>query len=231
MMFIEVAMDLMQPRLMADIIDIGVASGNTTFIFSVGGKMIFVALIGLVGGAGCSVFSAIAAMNMGEKLRQGIFDKIQMFSFLELDKFKTSSLITRLTNDVTQVQNMMLMALRIMVRAPLICIGGLIMAVALSPKLSLVFLVAVILILKKSFPVFSSVQEKIDRINLVMRENILGVRVIRAFTLENMQGSRFDEANYDLMDKNIRAQNIKILIMDDSSSALDMEQKQGLKLL
>jgi ATP-binding cassette subfamily B multidrug efflux pump len=229
MMFIEVAMDLLQPKLMADIIDIGVASGNTTFIFSVGGKMIFVALIGLLGGAGCSVFAAIAAMNMGEKLRQGIFDKIQIFSFIELDKFKTSSLITRLTNDVTQVQSMMLMALRIMVRAPLICIGGLIMAVALSPKLSLVFLVAVpmilvavILILKKSFPVFSSVQEKIDRINLVMRENILGVRVIKAFNLENMQGARFAEANYDLMDKNIRAQNINMMLWPIVTLAMNL---------
>lgn len=229
MMFIEVAMDLMQPRLMADIIDIGVATGNTTYIFLVGGKMIFVALIGLLGGAGCSVFAAIAAMNMGEKLRQGVFDKIQMFSFLELDKFKTSSLITRLTNDVTQVQNMMLMALRIMVRAPLMCIGGLIMAITLSPKLSLVFLIAVpmillavILILKKSFPVFSSVQEKIDRINLVMRENILGVRVIKAFTLENMQGERFDEANYDLMNKSIKAQNINMILWPVVTLAMNL---------
>ena len=229
MMFLEVAMDLMQPRLMADIIDIGVTSGNTTYIFSVGGKMIFVALIGLIGGAGCSVFAAIAAMNMGEKLRQGIFDKIQTFSFLELDKFKTSSLITRLTNDVTQVQNMTLMGLRIMVRAPLICIGGLIMALVLSPKLSLVFLVAVpmilvsvILILKKSFPVFSSVQEKIDKINLVMRENILGVRVIKAFTLENTQGKRFDEANYELMDKNIKAQNINMILWPVVTLAMNL---------
>jgi ATP-binding cassette subfamily B multidrug efflux pump len=219
MMFIEVAMDLMQPKLMADIIDIGVASGNTPYIFAVGGKMIFVALIGLIGGVGCTVFAVSAAFNMGEKLRQGVFDKVQNFSFLELDKFKTSSLITRLTNDVTQVQNMLLMALRIMVRAPLICVGGLIMAFALSPKLSLVFLVvvpiilvAVILILKKSFPVFSSVQEKIDRINLVMRENILGVRVIKSCTLENIQESRFDEANNDLMDKSVKAQNINMLL-------------------
>lgn len=229
MMFIEVAMDLIQPKLMADIIDIGVASGNTAYIFSTGGKMISVALIGLIGGAGCSVFAAIAAMNMGEKLRQGVFDKIQMFSFLELDKFKTSSLITRLTNDVTQVQNMMLMALRIMVRAPLICIGGLVMAVALSPKLSLVFLVAVpmiliavILILKKSFPVFSSVQEKIDKINLVMRESILGVRVIKAFTLEDAQGKRFDEANYDLMDKSIKAQNINMILWPVVTLAMNL---------
>lgn len=147
MMLMEVSMDLLQPKLMADIIDIGVASGDTSYIFSVGGKMLLAALIGVIGGAGCSVFAAIAAMNMGEKIRQGVFDKIQMFSFLELDNFKTSSLITRLTNDVLQVQNMMLMALRIMVRSPLMCIGGLIMAFALSPKLSLVFLIVVPVIL------------------------------------------------------------------------------------
>ncbi|GIM27761.1 ABC transporter [Clostridium polyendosporum] len=229
MMFIEVVMDLMQPKLMADIIDIGVASRNTSYVISIGGKMIFVALIGLIGGAACSVFASVAAMSMGEKLRQGLFDKIQTLSFLELDKFKSSSLITRLTNDVTQVQHMMLMGLRIMVRAPLICIGGFIMAVALSPKLSLIFLVAVpvilvavILILKKSFPLFLSVQERIDSVNDVIRESILGVRVIKAFTIENKQAERFDEVNYDLMDKSIKAQNMNMILWPVVTLAMNL---------
>lgn len=219
MMFIEVTMDLMQPKLMADIIDIGIANKDISYVFSVGGKMLLVALVGIVGGMGCSLFSSVSAMSMGEKLRQGVFDKVQTLSFLELDKLKTSSLITRLTNDVTQVQNMMLMALRIMVRAPLICIGGIIMAVALSPKLSMIFLItipmillAVAVILTKSFPLFLIVQEKIDRINVVMRESILGVRVIKAFTIEDKQAERFDEANYDLMDKSIKAQNMNMIL-------------------
>lgn len=219
MMLVEVSMDLMQPKLMADIIDIGIANRNISYVFSTGGEMVLAALIGFLGGTGCAVFSSFAAMNMGEKLRQGLFDKVQTLSFLEIDKFKTSSLITRLTNDVMQVQNMMLMALRIAVRAPLMCIGGIVMAVALSPKLSVVFLVAVpmiliavIIILQKSFPLFTAVQQKIDRVNTVMRESILGVRVIKAFTIEESQAERFDKANYDLMDKGIKAQNMNMIL-------------------
>lgn len=219
MMFVEVAMDLMQPKIMADIIDIGVASKNIDYVLSSGWKMILVALIGLIGGAGCSVFSSIAAMNLGEKLRQGLFEKIQTLSFLEIDKFKTSSLITRLTNDVTQFQTMFLMALRIAVRAPLLCIGGIIMAVSLSKKLSIIFLIvipmiiaSVIVIFAKSFPLFSAVQEKIDKINTVMRESILGVRVIKAFNIEESQEKRFSNANYDLMDTSIKAQNMNMML-------------------
>jgi ABC-type multidrug transport system, ATPase and permease components len=215
----EVTMDLMQPKLMADIVDIGVANGNISYIFSTGGRMILAAFVGIIGGTGCSVFSSIAAMNMGQELRQGLFDKIQTLSFKELDKFKTSSLITRLTNDATQVQNMMLMALRIMVRSPIMCIGGLVMVISLSLKLSFVFLaaipiilIAVVLIIKKSFPLFMSVQQKIDRVNVVMRESILGIRVIKAFTIEDKQEERFDQANYDLMDKSIDAQNINMIL-------------------
>lgn len=219
MMAIEVVMDLMQPKLMADIIDIGIANRDLGYVFSVGKEMLLVSFIGIIGGMGCSAFSSIAAMRTAEKLRESLFDKIQRLSFLELDRLKTSSLITRLTNDVTQFQNMLLMALRIMVRSPLICIGGIIMAVSLSSKLSLIFLVsipiiilAVIIIMNKSFPLFLVVQERIDRINVVMRENILGVRVIKAFAIEDKQAERFDQSNYDLMDGNIKAQNMNMLL-------------------
>lgn len=112
MMFIEVIMDLNQPKLMSDIIDIGVANGDISYVLNVGFKMIVVAFIGVLGGMLCGLFSTFASMTMGKNMRQGLFDKIQSLSFLEIDKFKTSSLITRLTNDVTQVQNMVMMALR-----------------------------------------------------------------------------------------------------------------------
>jgi ATP-binding cassette subfamily B multidrug efflux pump len=219
MMFLEVSMDLMQPTLMANIIDIGVKNRNTTYVISIGFKMLLAAFIGVIGGTGCTLFATIAAMRMGKNLRQGIFDKIQTLSFLEIDKLKTASLITRLTNDVTQVQNMMLMALRVMVRAPLMCVGGIVMATLLIPQLSLIFLVVIpiivlciIIIVKKSFPIFLSVQEKIDRINVVLRESILGVQVVKAFTIEEKQGERFEKANYDLMNKSIKAQNINLLL-------------------
>ena len=139
--------------------------------------------------------------------------------FLELDHFKTSSLITRLTNDITQIQTMVMMGLRILVRAPLLCIGGILMAYRLSSDLSGIFvitipviLIFVAIVMSRSFPLFKSMQEKIDKVNNVMRENLLGVRVIKAFTIEHKQKDRFNEANDDLMNQSIRAQKLMIIL-------------------
>ena len=218
-MCLEVAMDLVQPTLLSNIIDIGVANGDLNYVLSVGFKMIIAAIVGLLAGGACSLLASVASMNLGQEIREDMFSKIQKLSFLEIDKFKTSSLITRLTNDVTQIQGMMNMALRMMVRAPLTAIGGLIMATILSPHLARVFLVAlpiilvsIILILRKSLPMFTSVQEKIDNINTVMRESILGIKVIKAFAIENTQGSRFKEANEDLTNQSIKSQNMNLIL-------------------
>ena len=219
MMFIEVIMDLNQPKLMSDIIDIGVANGDITYVLNVGFKMIVVAFIGILGGMFCGVFSTLASMNMGKNMRQGLFNKIQSLSFSEIDQFKTSSLITRLTNDVTQVQNMVMMALRGMVRSPLICLGGIIMSLSISVKLSMIFLVVIPLIIlsvtvitAKSTPFFTAMQKKIDNVNLVMRENLLGVRVVKAFAIEDKVKERFSYANDDLMSTSIKAQSVTILL-------------------
>lgn len=219
MMFIEVIMDLNQPKLMSDIIDIGVANGDISYVLNIGFKMIVVAFIGILGGMLCGIFATLASMNMGKNIRQALFDKIQSLSFLEIDKFKTSSLITRLTNDVTQVQNMVMMALRGMVRSPLICLGGIIMSLTISIKLSMIFLIAIPLIIlsvtlitSKSIPFFTEMQKKIDNVNLVMRENLLGVRVVKAFTIENKVRERFSNANKELMDTSIKAQGVTILL-------------------
>lgn len=219
MMFIEVVMDLNQPKLMSDIIDIGVANGDISYVLNVGFKMILVAMLGILGGMLCGLFSTLASMKLGKNMRQGLFDKIQSLSFSEIDKFKTSSLITRLTNDVTQVQNMVMMALRGMVRSPLICLGGIIMSLTISIKLSIIFLVviplivvSVILITSKSIPFFIEMQKKIDNVNLVMRENLLGVRVIKAFVIEDKMRRRFSSANDELMDISIKAQSVTILL-------------------
>ena len=219
MMFIEVIMDLNQPKLMSDIIDIGVANGDITYVLNFGFKMIVVAFIGILGGMLCGVFSTLASMNMGKNMRQGLFNKIQSLSFSEIDQFKTSSLITRLTNDVTQVQNMVMMALRGMVRSPLICLGGIIMSLSISVKLSMIFLVVIPLIIlsvtvitAKSTPFFTAMQKKIDNVNLVMRENLLGVRVVKAFAIEDKVKERFSYANDDLMSTSIKAQSVTILL-------------------
>lgn len=219
MMFIEVIMDLNQPKLMSDIIDIGVVNGDISYVLNVGFKMIVVAMLGILGGMLCGLFSTLASMTMGKNMRQGLFDKIQSLSFSEIDNFKTSSLITRLTNDVTQVQNMVMMALRGMVRSPLICLGGIIMSLTISIKLSIIFLIviplivlSVILITSKSIPFFTEMQKKIDNVNLVMRENLLGVRVIKAFAIEDKMRKRFSYANDELMDISVKAQSVTILL-------------------
>lgn len=216
-MILEVSMDLLQPTLLSKIIDIGVANGDLDYVLRVGFKMMLIAIIGAIGGILCSTFAAMASMTFAENLRQGLFDKIQTLSFLEIDKLKTSSLITRLTNDVTQIQTMLNMGLKIAVRAPLLAIGGIFMAIKLSPKLSTVFLIAIPIIvfgiafiLKKSSPLFTLVQNKIDNINIVMRENILGIRVIKSFNLEDKEKERFYDANEDLKESNIKSQNLSL---------------------
>ncbi|EQB86416.1 hypothetical protein M918_14625 [Clostridium sp. BL8] len=219
MMLLEVSMDLMQPTFMSQIIDVGVAGSNTPYILSIGGNMLLAAFLGLIGGSGCSFFASIATMKLGQNLRQGLFNKIQTLSFHEIDTLKTSSLITMLTNDVTQVQNMMLTALRIMVRAPFLCIGSIIMSYYLSPKLATIYLIAlpiiilaIIFILKYSYPLFLLLQSKLDNINLVMRENILGVKVIKVFNIIDKQLHRFNLANEELKNANIKAQNVNMIL-------------------
>ena len=219
MMILEVFMDLLQPTLLANIIDIGLVNNDTTYILTVGKKMLIVAILGLIGGSGCSVFTSIASMKLGQNLRTGLFNKIQTLSYADIDHLKPSSLITRLTNDVMQIQNMVTMLLRGMIRSPLLCIGGLIMSYILSPMLSIIFLIvipiiliSVVIVMKKSFPLFLAVQQKIDNINVVMRENILGVQVIKVFNIVNKQFNRFNDANNGLNSESIKAQNINMML-------------------
>ncbi len=228
-MAVEVFMDLLQPTLMANIIDIGIANRDLSYVLKTSFTMLITSGISFIGGISCSFLAATAALKMGENLRFGVFSKIQTLSFLEIDKFKTSSLITRLTNDITQVQNIVLMGLRMMVRAPLLAIGGLFMAVSLSSKLSITLLFsvpiivfAVILILKKSMPLFKVVQEKLDNINIVMRESILGIRVIKSFNIEKHQENRFDEVNSELMNNSIRSQNINLTLWPISALVMNL---------
>ncbi|MEL7622948.1 MAG: ABC transporter ATP-binding protein [Clostridiales bacterium] len=211
-MLLEVMMDLMQPALMAEIIDIGVARGDVDFIFATGGRMLLYALIGVVGGLGSVVASCIAAVGFASRLRQQVFSHIQTFSFRELDKFQTSSLITRLTNDVTQLQQIVRLALRLMIRSPLTCIGSIIMAYRLSPALSMILVAAAPVLLggtyfliKRVMPLFMTMQTKVDRINVVMRENLLGAKVVKSFVSQDHEQKRFGNANRDLMEWSTKA--------------------------
>ena len=219
LMFMEVMMDLQQPSLMSNIVDIGIKNGDVHYVLITGLKMLGCALIGLIGGAGCTILSSIASIQLAKELRSDLFAKVETFSFREVDKFKTASLITRLTNDVEQVQNMAMMVMRMLVRSPVTCIGGVIMAIRISPRLSLILavampilLVAMYLVITRAFPLFRVMQNKIDNMNNVMRENLLGIRVTKAFVSEKRQMERFNEANDDLLNTAVRASRITVIL-------------------
>jgi len=220
MMMLEVLMDLMQPRLVQDIIDSGVAKGDLGEVLRIGGLMIALALVGLIGGMVCTVYALKAALYFGADVRSALFRKVQGLSFTNLDELETGKLVTRLTNDVTQVQELVGMALRIMVRAPLLLVGSVIMAVLTAAKLSLLFVVLIplillilVLIFRRSFPMFSRVQGQLDRINVLMQENLAGVRVVRAFARAPYEIARFAGVNEDLMAANLSAVRFSALVM------------------
>ncbi|WP_048116378.1 ABC transporter ATP-binding protein [Methanosarcina barkeri] len=229
LMLIEVFMDLQQPRLMANIVDIGVQNRDLGYILSTGLKMVLCALTGLIGGAGCGVIASFASMMLAGSLREELFHKIQSLSYMEIDHFKTSSLITRLTNDVTQIQNMFLMLLRGMVRSPLLCIGGIFMSFLLSPSLSIVFCIilpilitCVAFVMMRSVPLYTQMQLWLDKVNTVMRENLLGVRVIKAFNLEDKQNALFSKVNTEFTEKSIQAQNLTFTLMPIATLVMNL---------
>ena len=220
LMVVEVIVDLLQPTLLAKIVDVGIAGQDLTFVMRTGLLMIGIAVIGMLGGAGCTVAASIASQNFGTDLRSDLFRKIQSFSYADLEKFKISTLITRLTNDITQVQMLVLMSLRIMVRAPLLGVGGIIMAISINARLAMILFASVpalllilYFVIQKSFPLFTTVQKKLDRINAVMRENLSGVRLIKVFNRSDYEKKRFSVANKELMNTTIKAFKLVISIM------------------
>ncbi|MGI8405061.1 MAG: ABC transporter permease, partial [Thermomicrobiales bacterium] len=167
LMALEVAMDLLQPRLLQLIIDDGIGKSDLSAVTRYGFLMIALSVIGMVGGMACGVFAILAAQHFGADVRGALFRKVQSLSFSNLDRLDTGQLVTRLTNDVTQVQDTVALMLRVMVRAPLLLVGSIVMAVLTSPQLSLLFLVLVPVIMvivrwvfTKAFPLFKRVQKK-----------------------------------------------------------------------
>jgi ATP-binding cassette subfamily B multidrug efflux pump len=212
LMLLEVAMDLMQPRMIQRIVDQGIAQSNFPLVVQTGLIMIGLAFLGAIGGVGCTIFSVLASQGFGTDLRGSLFRKVQTLSFGNLDELETGQLITRLTNDVTQVQEVVSMMLRIMVRAPLMLVGSLVMAIITSPRLALLLLVLMPLVglilawvIRKAYPMFGEVQRKLDGLNTVMQEYLSGVRVVKAFVRADREKKRFGTANDNLMDMTIRA--------------------------
>ncbi len=212
LMTLEVAMDLMQPRMVERIVDEGIARLDLNLVLQTGLLMFGLAVIGALGGMSNGIFAELAVQAVGADLREALFRQVQTFSFGNLDELETGQLITRLTNDVTQVQEALLMILRVLVRSPLLLVGSLIMAIITSPQLAFLLLIlmpielaAVVWIVKKATPLYTIVQEKLDALNEVMQENLAGVRVVKAFVRAQHEETRFGQANTNLTEQSVQA--------------------------
>lgn len=211
----EVLTDLLQPDMMADIVDNGVLGGDVELILRVGVQMILIVVLGGFSGVLCGIFANLAAQSFGNDLRKALFSRIMSLSFQQTDKISTGSLVTRLTNDVSQVQQMVMMSVRGLVRNSVMFLGGIIMLYRQSPKFALVaacglpcVVCAAIFFLKQTAPRFAIVQRKLDHINHIMQENVAGARVVKAYVKEEYEIGRFDEANASLCQENLGVQTL-----------------------
>jgi len=230
-MIVEVIGEIMMPKLLQMIIDNGLGSedGNIPYIIGIGIAMVITAVLMLIGGVLGAFFAIRASVNFAGDLRQDLFEKVQSFSFANIDKFSTGSLVTRLTNDVTNLQNTVAMALRMMLRAPGMLIGALIMAFVMNPSLASVLLVviplltlAIVLIMKTAFPRFNVMQKKIDNVNSVVQENITNARVVKSFVREEHEIEKFKTANSDLKNNTVNAIKLVILTMPVMTLAMNI---------
>lgn len=220
LMIVEVIGEVILPKLMANIINIGAANHDVPYILSMGLVMLGTAFMMMVGGIGGAYFAAKASVNFSSDLRSDVFDKVQTFSFANLDQFSTGSLVTRLTNDITQVQNLITMALRMMLRAPGMLIGGLIMAFMINAQLALVIfavipvlIILILLVIRAAFPKFDVMQKKLDLLNSNIQEMLTNVRVIKSFVRGDYEEKRFGKANDDLKESSLSAFKVVILNM------------------
>lgn len=219
-MIVEVIGEVALPAFMANIINIGAARQNVPYIIQMGIIMVITALLMMAGGIGGAYFAAKAAISFSSDLRRDAFDQIQKFSFSNLDRFSTGSLVTRLTNDVTQVQNLINMALRMMLRAPGMLIGALIMAITMNARLAVVILVVIpiltlliAIVIKIAFPRFDTMQKKLDALNSNIQEMLTNVRVIKSFVRGSYEEERFARSNEDLKQSSLNAFRVVILNM------------------
>lgn len=220
LMLTEVFGEIMLPKLMSLIINNGVAERDIHYIMTIGAIMVLTTSVMAVGGIGGAYFSAKASICFTSDLREDLFAKVQEFSFKNIDTYSTGSLVTRLTNDIQQIQNVIMMGLRLMLRAPGMFVGALIMAFIMNARLAVVILVvipllslAIALLLRTAFPRFTRMQEKLDRLNSGIQEALTNVRVIKSFVREDFEEDRFREMNQDLKESSLNAMKIVIATM------------------
>lgn len=218
-MIVEVLGEIFMPKLFGNIINNGIADKNAGYVLAVCGFMILCAVIMLAGGVGGAYFGAKASVNFATDVRKDVYKKVQQFSFSNIDKFSTGSLVTRLTNDITQLQNFINMLLRMCLRAPGMLIGAVIMAILINPQLSVVLAVAVPVILgtqailiRIGFPRFNKMQKSIDKLNANIQESITNVRVVKSFVREDFESQKFSRSNRDLKTAGTRAMRVMIFM-------------------
>lgn len=217
---LEATFELLIPLVMAQIVDVGISSGDTWYTIKMGLLMVVMAAISLSFGLGLSKFSAIAGQGFGAELRQAEYEKIQTYSFKNIEKFSTASLITRLTTDITMIQNSLTMGIKLLVRAPMMLIVACILSVTISPQLAMIFLVSmpvliicIGLIIKNVKPRFEAMQKKIDNLNTTVQENLIGIRVVKSFVRRNKEKEKFKVSNDDLLNASEGAFGIVVLNM------------------
>ena len=219
-MIVEVIGEVFIPKLYSQIINNGVNNQNVGYIVGMAALMVGVSVLMLLGGVGGAYFGAKASVNFGADLRQDLYNKVQKYSFANIDKFQTGSLVTRLTNDVTQMQNTVNMLLRMCLRAPGMMIGAIIMAVIMNARLALILavimpfmIIVLFFLIKYAFPKFGIMQTKLDALNTNVQESITNIRVVKSFVREDHQRKTFAKANKDLKDTGISAMNVMIIMM------------------
>ncbi len=212
--------ELALPSLMSAIVDNGIINGDTEYILQTGIRMLVIAFISMSMMMVASYFSSKVAMSFSRDVRKKVFLKVQDFSFEQVEKFGTASLLTRNTDDINQVQRVAMMGLRVFIRAPLMFIGGVFMAYSQNAQLSLILVVAmpllalsIIIVGRKGFPFFKQIQQKLDHINLIFRERLTGIRIIRAFDREEYEEEKFEKANKDFVDTSIRVNTLIVTLM------------------
>lgn len=229
MMIVEVIGEVMLPAMMADIINVGAANRDIGYIIFKGLLMVATAFVMMAGGIGGAYFAVKAAMYFGRDLRGDLFRKVQRFSFANIDSFSTGSLVTRLTNDITQMQNLIMMGLRMMLRAPGMLIGAIIMAFSMNASLAVIILIvapvlaaAIGTIIRIAFPRFERMQKKLDKLNSNIQEVLTNVRVIKSFVRGEYEEERFAEANEDLKKSSLNAFKVVIIQMPIMTFAMNV---------
>ncbi len=229
LMVVEVVGEVVMPKLLANIIDEGIPNMDTGYIVQMGLLMAGMAVLMMLGGVGGGYFSAKASVSFAAALRKDAFTKVQQFSFANIDKFSTGSLVTRLTNDITQLQNIINMGLKMAIRAPGMLIGALIMAIDLNASLALVIavvipvlVIALVLVMRAAFPKFQMMQKKLDRLNTSVQENLTNIRVVKSFVREKEEYEKFSEANGDLYDTSMSAFKVVITTMPIMTVAMNI---------